>query len=157
MFGIFLTFLQGIFMFILPRTQCIYNSILLYFSMLDISMFCKRRDKTVRAASWPTLSTMMENIFIIVATVWEPGTRTSSRVHWHDSQPTNIFFRRQVYTVFSGKRVKVEPTRNWVANLQRFHDSACIFGFNKTIVLKCSGFVRSSCLTFYQHEIKFIL
>ena len=41
--------------------------------MLDISMFCKRRDKTVRAARWPTLSTMMENIFIIVATVWEPG------------------------------------------------------------------------------------
>ena len=41
--------------------------------MLDISMFCKTRDKTVRAARWPTLSTMMENIFIIVATVWETG------------------------------------------------------------------------------------
>ena len=74
--------------------------------MLDISMFCKTRDKTVRAASWPTLSTMMENIFIIVATVWEPGPGPVAGYIGmiRSNQPTSSSQTSSIH--YSGKTIK---------------------------------------------------
>ena len=77
--------------------------------MLDISMFCKRRDKTVRAARWPTLSTMMENIFIIVATVWEPRPVAGYIDMIRSNQPTSssdfkyTLFRKDNKIIDGGK------------------------------------------------------